>query len=364
MKPLVLTKYLVVYGLVHALVDAACILIILSGIGIRSDLLTYILLYNVLAFGLQLPFGWVIDKIHIPVLSAFAGCITVSSALLLFPRPIAATVLAGVGNALFHVGGGTVSLNLRPRKAAMPGVFVAPGGIGLFAGGLMAKTQFFYPYYFSIVLISMGIIILILKSPAINYEIKKIHSFNFLAVIILLLLITICIRSAVGLSMKFPWKTGLTLPLFLAVSIAFGKGIGGFLSDFFGWITITVGGLLLSALLLFFGNHIPAIGIFGIFLFNMTMPVTLVAVSNLLPGRPGFSFGLTTVALVTGAIPTFFSYKKILSNEPVSLTLILVSAVILFIALKLCNRDLSQQIIPPARFKPFINRNSSSGKSS
>jgi hypothetical protein len=155
----------------------------------------------------------------------------------------------------------------------------------------------------------------------------------------LLLLITICIRSAVGLSMNFPWKSNTVLLLLLTLSIALGKGLGGFLSDYFGWIRIAAGGLAVSAFLLFFGTDFPVAGIGGIFLFNMTMPVTLVAISNLLPGRSGFSFGLTTFALVAGALPTFFKYKNYISVSTVTFTLITISAIILFLGLKLYKRN-------------------------
>ena len=330
--------YLLVYGLAHALVDASCIILLLGGIDVKGDLLTYILIYNLLAFGLQLPFGWMLDRIHQPVLSAALGCIILSLALLSFIHPLTSVILAGTGNALFHVGGGTISLNLRPGKAALPGVFVAPGGIGLFAGSVILKMYGFHPEYLVSLLIITGLIIFVLKSPPIFYEIKKANAVNYLTLTILLLLITICIRSVVGLSVAFPWKSNMTLLILLTASIALGKGLGGFLADYYGWINVTVSGLALSALLLFFGTQFGVAGIVGLFLFNLTMPVSLVAISNLLPGRPGFSFGLTTFAMAAGALPTFFKVKTFLSTNLVILFLIIVSTITLFIALKRYNQ--------------------------
>lgn len=330
--------YLLVYGFAHALVDASCIILLLGGIDVKGDLLTYILIYNLLAFGLQLPFGWILDRIQQPVFSAALGCIILSLALLSFIHPLTAVILAGTGNALFHVGGGTISLNLRPGTAAIPGLFVAPGGIGLFAGSIILKINGFHPEFFVVFLLVMGLIIFLVKSPPVCYEIKKAKAVNYLTLTILLLLITICIRSAVGLSVAFPWKSNMTLLILLTVSIALGKGLGGFLADYFGWIKITVSGLALSALLLFFGPQFATAGIVGLFFFNLTMPVSLVAISNLLPGRPGFSFGLTTFAMIAGALPTFFRTKSFLSNSPVILFLIILSTIILFIGLKRYNQ--------------------------
>jgi hypothetical protein len=41
------------------------------------------------------------------------------------------------------------------------------------------------------------------------------------------------------------------------------------------------------------------------FLLNLTMPVTLAAVADTLPGRPAFAFGLTCLALILGAFAAF-----------------------------------------------------------
>jgi FSR family fosmidomycin resistance protein-like MFS transporter len=335
MKTSKVASYLLVYGFAHALVDAACIVLLLGGIDVRGDLLTYLIIYNLLAFGLQLPFGWMLDRIHQPVLTAVLGLVVLSMAIMLFIHPMAAIILAGIGNALFHVGGGTVSLNLRPGKAAMPGVFVAQGGIGLFAGGLILKLYGFHPGSFALLLLGMGVIVFLIKSPTILYEIKKAKSINYLELTILLLMITICIRSVVGLSVDFPWKSNMTLLIWLTAAIALGKGLGGFLSDYFGWIKIAVGGLAISAILLLFGPQVALAGIAGLFFFNLTMPVTLVAISNLLPGRPGFSFGLTTLAVVAGAMPTFLPTKTILSTSPVIFISIVLSVLTLFFGLKL-----------------------------
>jgi hypothetical protein len=64
------------------------------------------------------------------------------------------------------------------------------------------------------------------------------------------------------------------------------------------------------------------------------MPVTLVAVAALLPGRPGFAFGLACVALVGGAVPTYYHEVKTLFSPTLFLTLILLSAAALYVSLR------------------------------
>ena len=49
------------------------------------------------------------------------------------------------------------------------------------------------------------------------------------------------------------------------------------------------------------------ISVIGIILFNMTMPITLGICAQRLPKNPGLAFGLTTAALLIGAVPSFFA---------------------------------------------------------
>jgi FSR family fosmidomycin resistance protein-like MFS transporter len=129
-----------------------------------------------------------------------------------------------------------------------------------------------------------------------------------------------------------------------------GKGLGGIISDRFGWARVTIFGLLLSALLISFGLDYPYLAIPGVLLFNMTMPVTLTAVSEMLPGRPGFSFGLTTLALIAGAFPAFTELKGALYNGWIVLVMVLASAFILYTALKLYYKSSGEHIKLVDRF--------------
>ena len=47
----------------------------------------------------------------------------------------------------------------------------------------------------------------------------------------------------------------------------------------------------------------PYAGVTAVFLFNMTMPVTLGALGRMLPGVKGFAFGTLTLALFAGLVP-------------------------------------------------------------
>jgi len=69
------------------------------------------------------------------------------------------------------------------------------------------------------------------------------------------------------------------------------------------------------------------------FLFQMTMPVTVAALGVLLPRRPGLAFGLACVALIGGSVPTFYHAVKGYYGTALFVALILASAAALFVAL-------------------------------
>lgn len=340
-----------IYGFSHAVVDAACVAAVLSLSQIHNlDLDVFfalVLLYNVLAFGLQVPVGLIMDKWHVPVFSAIAGCVLVaaSTTVLVFPS-IFAVCLAGVGNALFHVGGGTISLNLTPKRAAAPGIFVAPGAFGVLVGTMIGKNGYFTIWPFVLLLLSLGVVMFVTERPKIDYDQKNGHEsrrvdFRFFELIILLLLSSIAIRSFVGFALVFSWKSDIVLLVALTVAVVLGKALGGVLADKSGWIRVGIISLLVSAPLLSFGANIPFIAMVGMFSFNMTMPITLTAISNMLPGRPGFSFGLTCLALIGGALPTFAESAMVFVNQWVILAIILVSTTALLCGLLLFFKSFS-----------------------
>jgi FSR family fosmidomycin resistance protein-like MFS transporter len=341
---------LTIYGSSHAIVDATCAAVILSLSQIHSvDLdgfLALVVLYNILAFGFQVPFGLMVDKWHIPLFSAITGCIlaAVSTIVLVFSS-IIAVCLAGLGNALFHIGGGSISLNLTPKRATAPGIFVAPGAFGIFVGTIIGKSGYFISWPFVFLLLSLCAAMFMIGVPKIDYDQNNRESrrvdFHCFELVILLLLSSIAVRSLVGLSIMFPWKSDMTLSATLITAVVLGKALGGILADKSGWISAATISLLISAPLLSFGANIPYTAIVGMFLFNMTMPITLVAISNMLPGRPGFSFGLTCLALIAGALPTFTGFKIIFGNQWLILTIILVSMAALFYGLLLFFKSFS-----------------------
>lgn len=336
-----LTQNLIVYSFGHAVIDAISAIVVFSISRLNSicfnEFFNLVVLYGLLAFGLQVFLGMICDRLKAPKFFAELGIVlSLLSIFFITNLPILSIVLVGIGNALFHIGGGTISLNITPKKATAPGIYVAPGAIGLFLGVLMGK-QGLLPMVYPIILLFIAfILILITTKPKIDYQRRKIKKSNIFWLVIIFILLSVIIRSFVGFMIIFPWKSKLLLGIVFAMGVFLGKAFGGFLGDKFGWLRVGVASLLISSFLLAFGANSSILGIIGIFLFNITMPITLVVISNMYSGRPGFAFGLTVLALIAGALP-YYAEIKILNNT-FSFITILVSASAIYLGLHFYNK--------------------------
>ncbi len=332
------------YGLTHAVVDASCAFAVFGLLSTSHlDLETFAflaVLYNALAFGLQAPLGLIIDKYHTtktntPLLAAIIGALFTTAALFMGNSPFSIVILAGLGNALFHIGGGSIILTLAPGRAGLAGLYVAPGAIGVLAGTLLGKGAFPASGILALILLLACIVFVKLKPvKTVAYEPSPFPP-NMFALFFLLLLLSIAIRSFVGFAVAFPWKSDVTLLWVLTLSIVAGKGFGGLIADRFGWLKVSAISLIVSAPLLAFGSSNAALGLIGIFLFNITMPVTLVAIFRLFPKWPAFSFGIACMALLAGALPSFAFWRPTLGNPGLLFVVILASAAALSAALYL-----------------------------
>src|SRR5512138_105562 len=166
----IVVSNILVYSLSHALVDATCAatLFAIAALGRTEpqDLFYVVVFYNVIAFSTQPMLGLLVDIFKAPVYSAIGGILLVAVSTLFLQFPFLAALIAGLGNALFHVGGGVVSLNLDSGKAALPGIYVAPGAFGLMVGTLIGKGGHFLAWPFILLLIGSALSILRVPRPA------------------------------------------------------------------------------------------------------------------------------------------------------------------------------------------------------
>ncbi len=334
-----LIKNLSVYSFAHGLVDATSIAFVFAMFKLHSlsnfNFIFLVILYNILAFATQPIFGYLTDKIQKPKISILIGFfLLLFSAVTIFFFPLITVISLGIGNSLFHIGGGIISLNLTPKKATAPGIYVAPGAIGLFLGGIYGTSDYFSVIPFVILILLLSVLVFFIQSPKLNYTKNKKTKINSLTLILFLLLLVILIRALVGLLISFSWKS---IPILLVISVFAvfsGKFFGGMLADKFGWIKVGVCSLALSSIFLLTGISNPFLGIAGIFLFNITMPITLTALSNNLKNNYGFAFGLTALALILGFFLGISNIKWLFADKWIIFLIILFSSAILYLSLK------------------------------
>lgn len=337
------------YSIIHGIIDLCCALVVFSTLlyhGFNTnDFFILIVTYNIIAFWLQAPLGFIVDKYQVPKESAFIGCILVLSSFFIFNIPALVIILSWLGNAFFHVGGWSISLNFNPQKATAPGIFVAPGALGLTLGILIGKSEIFTFWPFILLLIASCIFIIFNEIPKINYQKISIKTkINYFELIILLLLLSVSIRSLYWLTAIFLWKSNTFLLFALTIAVVAGKALGGFFADKFGWIKTAIFSLIISAPLLAFFQDSPLLVIIGTFLFQITMPITLTVLSYMLPGRSATAFGLTVLALIIGAFPVYMNITPLLNNHWITFLIIIISASSLLISFKFLYKYFKTQL--------------------
>lgn len=331
------TRHLTLHTAAHFVVDFLCFYFLFGwfspAMADTTETALGFLIYNVLAFGLQAPFGYLADEVR-ALRPAPLGLALLLCGLVCKSFPWLGMVLAALGNAFFHVGGGMDTLTRHPGRLGANGVFVSSGALGVTLGTL-AGTSGLLPYPVALLLCAATLAALQLGTGRLDRPTAK----GFAALghprwgagaIILLCLLSVLVRSFVGTAVPITWKSGLFLTLLPALCAFVGKAAGGLLADRLGVRRVGVASLLLSLPLLVFGSESVLLCGIGLLLFNMTMSVTLCVLAGQLPANPGLGFGLTTLALLCGCVPSFFLRLPDGIWQPVTAVLILLSALCIF----------------------------------
>lgn len=325
-------------SVLHMAVDFLCGAALYAGAAAGRVSMPAFLLYNFCAFALQMPFGVLIDamtsqneKPDLP------GRIAVAAGVVLTVAGVfAGPLVLGLGNALFHVGGGVLTIRQDDHcgfKGRALGVFVAPGAIGLAAGTLLGQMQAERMYVLAVTVVSALLCVLFFRTKeAAERQEMKLPDISVLPGALILSLVVV-IRSMAGLAMKFSWKSGVLMIMLSAVAAAGGKAAGGFLAAKLNMRRAAVLSLLLAAEC-FYESSAAAAGLLGLFLFNMSMPMTLYGLKRRMPSMPGFAFGILTFALFIGYLLAYIPALSAVDSSLMGIIASLLSMAMLAVVLR------------------------------
>ena len=313
-------KTVITYTFLHFFVDFTTVYLVSSILLGKNTTLSnrgyIIILYNLLAFAFQLPLGIISDIIGKNRFFAATGCLLCAASYpAFFISPWLSCILGALGNGAFHIGAGSEILSMSMPRTGLCGLFVSSGALGVYLAYKASGN------IFSVLCPAMltAFFIYLVKTKKFynpkekDTEIRYKNPGGMIILAIVCFMLTIILRSLLGMVMKFSWQSSSVLAILFIAGVTLGKCFGGFFGDKFGYIKTAAISLFLSAILFVFSFNVPVAGILGVFFFNMTMPLTLTAIASVCEGKYGFSFGMTTFALALGFIPTVFGAGKLFS---------------------------------------------------
>ena len=339
------------YAFCHFAVDFCCVATMLCAVspalrqaGPLSGAAA-VVAYDMFAFMLQLPIGAVLDGYEGGGRAAMLSYVLVAAggaAAFLPGTAVAAVALVSVGNALFHCAGGVDELARSEGRAAPSGLFICTGAFGVFFGARASDllgTVLLFAIVALMLASAVGTVLLIpgSRDHSTRHEIESPRLSPAARTAIVLLVITVALRSYAGMVMAFPWKGALPLAVVAVCAVVAGKAAGGIVADRIGLAKTSALSLGLAALLFPIGWTIPAAGVAATFLFNFTMPITLIALAELMPENRGLAFGAASFALAVGAAPALMGLSA--ASGPTLCILSLVSLAALLAGLAAARRS-------------------------
>lgn len=328
-------KLFVCYLMGHFWVDLACAFLVFRSVAGLEDAAKLFLLYNACAFAAQLPLGPFVDFLDRNHPVAAVGCVVTAVAFALPAAP--AVCVAGLGNGLFHLGGGVDVLNASTEKMWKLGAFISPGAIGLYLGMVWGGGSD-VPYWLpSLALASTALLIwscgwfAFRGRPSGNERFDP--SCKSPVWVLGAIFLVVAIRSYMALASTFEWKADWRWAFASVLALALGKTVGGILADGFGLgrtAVITLG----VAAGLYLASAFPFPGVAATFLFNMSMPLTMWMAAKAFPGAKGMAFGALAFSLFVGYVPVGLGLDGSGAGPVVCACVSVVSLVLLLAAIR------------------------------
>lgn len=351
----------ILYSILHFLVDGVCAFAMFGYFAGKSDWYLNMLLYNFCAFAMQMPLGVALDYLNsqskkrkLSPSYCFAGVGALCTLIGAMVHP----VLLGLGNALFHLGGGVGTIYEDRKKGWRGrglGVFVAPGALGLYIGTQLGKVKAggLWPVMVAIIMVGICLFgrrllcrdakvgdtlagshegagkLCVEKSPGLLVKSAEENGAGY-GLLLLGCMAVVVLRSYIGMAVTFSWKTTLLAGTTAVLAVVLGKVAGGFCAVWLGTRRTTIVSLGLAAVLYLLSDNMFA-GIVALFLFNMTMPITLYLLVERKKEMPGFAFGALTFAIFLGILPVYLEMVLPVSGNIIGCVGSLVSLVVLWL---------------------------------
>lgn len=306
-----------VYSLSHFVVDLSCITTVLGwasatlgGLGVGAVILTA-MAYDLIAFGLQLPFGALTDllgRVHARTVTIVSlALIACGVGVSLVGEPLCAglaVLLVGVGNAFFHCVGGTEVVGETRGRTGPAGIFTSAGTSGVFIGGIAGFQTWEFTSVLLLALLGAAILaVALLGRSSEERLVPRLPSAPSARMALVLIALSIGLRIYASLVLDFSWKEGLVLSATVIAMVVAGKATGGFVSDRIGPFRAQEIAHVGAAALFLLAWDVPAAGLAASFLLMMPMGITLLEIVRLLPLSLGLSFGIFECSTLLGAIP-------------------------------------------------------------
>ena len=321
MKQSINLKIALAYWFIHFSVEALCFFCLFSLFQGGKYWWMMSLLYDTLAFAPQAAIGSFYEK-H-PKLSpgppggllllAGAALMLIGSRLTVGPIYLAAEVigllLLTVGNCIEHIAGAFETLKASEGRLSESAIFVGGGSFGVITGRLLSSDVRLFPIPFAL-MIAATLITVYVQAEDNNFtekpcrqNIAKNISVGFVVVVLCTVVI---VRGYIGYGLPTAWNQTTIQTVFLFCFMGLGKMAGGLLADRFGPRKTGIFSCLAAVPLLLVSDHIMWLSLIAVALFSMTMAITLGGLVSVLPRNPGIAFGVTTLGLLLGTLPTFF----------------------------------------------------------
>lgn len=318
-----------IYSILHMFVDGICAFAMFGKFATGSSGYEYFLIYNFCAFALQMPFGAILDLYNMKGKKVTNICAMFGIVLTTFGAFVHPVIL-GVGNALFHVGAGVGVIqedNIKELNGQALGVFVAPGAWGLYLGTQLTKNGI---SGLQILLTCILVAMLIFFTKQKIYIVVEEEPTSAKIGLLVSCFLVVVLRSYVGMTISFPWKSTVIAGCLSVFAVVLGKMIGGILDARIGTKITIVTSLSMAAICFFLGSNM-IFGMLALFLFNMTMPVTLYLLVKRWNELPGFAFGLLTFGLFLGFLPVYYGVQVPVTGQVIGMVGSLLSLILLFV---------------------------------